>query len=294
MSIVDEIGRSFKKGGIYTKLIYLNVAVFILFAFITIFYPIDDWFAVPGNFRKLIYRPWSPITYMFVHGGFIHLFSNLLWLFWFGRLFIEYLNTKQFFAVYIIGGLSGALLHLLINKLTGTNAGLIGASAAVMAIVFAISSYKPNFQLNLVFIGPVRLKYIALIAFGLDLIGILSSMKGISDGVAHFAHLGGAFYGLWFGYRLRNGKDITKNFNVFIDTLVTMFQSSPKKSKQTMKIVKNDKFIRNNIYPGSDIEHNVTKADDQEELDRILDQISKSGYESLSKKDKDFLFNRTK
>ncbi len=294
LSIINEIKRSFKKGEIYTKLIYINIGAFVAVFFLSLFFPIDEWLSVPGNFKKLIYRPWSPISYMFVHGGFIHLLSNVLWLYWFGKLFINYLNRKQFLAVYLLGGIVGAFLHLLVNELTGGQAGLIGASGAVMAIVFAVSAYKPDHKMYLVFIGAVKLKYIALVAFVIDLMGVASDLKGLSDGVAHFAHLGGAGFGLWFGYEIRKGKDITKSFNLFLDTLVTMLKPKHKGHKNNMKVTKNNKFTRKNEVPRSDMEYNASKADDQEELNRILDQISKSGYDSLSKKDKNYLFNRKK
>jgi len=292
MSIPNEIKRSYKTGAIYTKLIYINVAFFFAIFVLTFFFPVDIWLSVPGSFKALLFKPWSPITYMFVHGGFFHILSNILWLFWFGQIFMEYLNKKQLLGVYLIAGLFGAFLHLLVNKLTGNLSGLIGASAAVMGIVFAVAAYKPDRTLYLVFIGPVKLKYIALVAVVIDVMGILSQLKGITDGIGHFAHLGGALFGLWFGFEIKKGNDITAWLNSVLDFFVTFFK--PRRNEMKVSYKNFVKTNPKNTNPHSDAVHNVEQSDDQEDLNRILDKISKSGYDSLSKEDKEYLFKRKK
>jgi len=295
MGISEEIKLSYQKGSYYTKLIYLNIGTFLLIWIISLFYKdIQQWVAIPGTFKELIYKPWTLISYMFVHAGFMHLFSNMLMLFWFGRLFMQFLHNKQLLAVYLLGGFVGAFIHLGSNYLIPENQriGIIGASGAVMAIVFAVSSFKPNYIINLIFIGPVKLKYIALVAFIIDLMGLASDLKavGLGSGVAHFAHIGGALYGLWFGVEMRRGKDISKWFGVVLNETFSFFQSSGNKTK--MKIEKgNNSYVHR---PKTDAEYRQTKAASNEELDKILDKISKTGYESLTNEEKKFLFNQKK
>jgi len=298
----EEIKSVFKKGSLFTKLIYINVAVFVPLWFAVLIYPpIENWVAVPGTFAALLFKPWTLITYMFAHSGFIHLIFNMLWLFWFGRMFTKELQQKQLLSVYLLGGFVGAGFHLLVNQLLPEvhRAGIIGSSGAVMAVVFAVAAYKPNQVMNLVFIGEVKLKYIVAVVFFLDLMGAASNMKTGLGGVAHIAHMGGAFLGLWFGYEMRqNGKDITRGFSAILDTVFSWFQSSsPKKDRDfpDMKITRNPRTSPNkNQKPQSDWEFNESKADNQDEINRILEKISATGYESLTQKEKDFLFNQKK
>jgi len=280
-----------------TKLIFINVGVFIVVFFISLFIPETvQYISVPGNFGALLKRPWTLLTYMFVHEGFWHLLMNMLWLFWFGKMFLLYFTDKQMSAVYLIGGFAGAFLHLGINYLlpSGQQVMILGASAAVMSVVFAVVVYKPDFIINLIFIGPVKIKYIGIIAFLLDFMGLLGNLKGgiaASDGIAHTAHIGGAAFGLWFGYSMKKGADITRAFNNFLNNIFSVF-SSKNSISHRMKISRADKFSR--PKPASDWDYNSQKADRQKEIDRILDKISKKGYGSLSKKEKDFLFKQKK
>jgi membrane associated rhomboid family serine protease len=292
MSIIDEIKASFRKSSYYIKIIYINVGVFALLYVADIFYPVSQYFAVPGDLHILLYRPWTILTYMFVHAGFMHILFNMLWLFWFGGIFMNYLSNKQLLAVYLLGGFMGAFFHLATNYFLPeyARAGVVGASAAVMTIVFAISAYKPDYAINLVFIGPVKIKYIALISFFIDITGVLSDMKQIGggSGVAHFAHLGGAFYGLWWGYKMREGKDINRRFGNLLDKIFSLFKST---SGNQMKIAYRNPTVK---IPKDDKEYNKTKADTIKEMDRILDKISKSGYDSLTSQEKEFLFKQKK
>jgi len=292
----NEILNTFKKGSMLTKVIFINVAIFLIVAIIGIFN--EDFYqylCVPGDFKSLKYQPWSIVTYMFLHTSFWHLLMNLLWVFWFGKMFLLYFNGKQYLAVYLLGGFAGVFLHLTVYYLLqNTNPSyMLGASAAAMSVAFAVAAYKPDFVIHLLFIGPVKIKYLVLVVFILDVLGLAGNMKNDmtgSDGVAHIAHMGGSFFGLWFGYRMRNGKDITRKFNNFLNNIFTFFSSDKsKQAKQNMK-VKKDKFSK----PKSDWEYNRDKADDQKEIDRILDKISKNGYDSLSKSEKEFLFNQKK
>ncbi|MCD4793764.1 MAG: rhomboid family intramembrane serine protease [Bacteroidales bacterium] len=293
--IQDEIIKTFKKGSMLTKLIYINVGAFIVLYFVFLFFDkLQTYFAVPGTFKELIYQPWSVVTYQFIHGGLWHLLINMLWLFWFGRLFLNYFNEKQLLAVYLLGGFVGAFFHLLINNFLpeANQVPIIGASGAVMSVVFAVVAFKPDYSINLLFIGQVKIKYIAIFVLILDIMGLAGNAKnGMSgsDGIAHIAHMGGSAFGLWFGYSMRNGKDITRSFNNFLNNFFSWFSTDQSDRKRTkMKATKGDLFTK----PKSDWDYNKDKADERKEVDRILDKISKKGYGSLSKKEKDFLFQQ--
>lgn len=293
MNFADEIKHSFKTGSALTKLIYINLAVFliikIIFVFVFLFNVqnsdgtnIVDWIiyqlAVPASLSNLLFKPWTLITYMFLHQGFLHILFNMLWLFWFGKIFLEYLDEKKLISIYILGGLSGAFLYILAFNIFPVFSDVLqysyalGASASVIAIVIAISVYVPNYTIHLLFIGPVKLKYIALFSILLDIISIASSNPG-----GHLAHLGGAFFGFFYIKQYRKGKDIAKGFNRFIDNSFSIF-----KTKKKMEAA--------HKRPMSDMEYNAMKTRQQEEMNNILDKIAKSGYESLTKKEKNLLF----
>lgn len=290
--IVNDIQNSFRKGSIFTRLIMVNVAAFLIYWILTIFFPvIRDFLTIPGTFKELLYQPWTLVSYMFLHEGFLHLLFNMLWLFWFGQIFLRYLNDKQLLALYLLGGFAGALTHLAVNNLLADEfrVGIVGASAAVMAVAFGIAFYKPEHRMHLLFIGSVKLQYIAYAALVLDIIGALQNMKAGAvggDGVAHIAHMGGAFYGIWFAYQMKRGKDITRRFNNFLESLFTWFKNAFNSEPRPKKSGK----FREHKPPKSDWDFNKKQAEKQKELDRILDKISASGYESLTKKEKAFLF----
>ena len=293
----DEILNTFKKGSMLTKLIYINVAAFVILFFVfLVFEKLQAYLGVPSTFEEFIYQPWSILTYQFIHAGLWHLFMNMLILFWFGRIFLQFFNEKQLLAVYLLGGALGAFLHLLSNNFLSPSSQVyvIGASGAVMSIVFAAVLYKPDYVIHMLFIGPVKIKWIAIFLLILDIMGLAGNLKGgigESSGIAHLAHMGGMLFGVWFGYSMRNGKDITRSFNNFLNNFFSWFSSDKSERKRKkMKASKTDKFVSRK--PKSDWEFNQDKADDQKETDRILDKISKKGYGSLSKKEKDFLFKQ--
>lgn len=292
MSIVNEIRASFKSGSMLTKLIYINMAVFLVIKILAVFafllntnsttFPLVYWFSVPADLSLLKFRPWTLFTYMFLHEGFLHILFNMLWLYWFGKIFLQYLSEKQLLNVYILGGLAGALLYILafnafpVFRGVVPNSFALGASASVLAIVIAISVYVPDYTIHLMFIGSVKLKYIAVASILIDILSIAGSNSG-----GHIAHLGGAFFGYLFISRLRKGRDFTKGFSSFTDSFGNMFKRKPKMKVSYRK-------------PITDMEYNVQKASKQEEMDKILDIIAKSGYDSLSKKEKEILFKMSK
>ncbi len=292
MPIADEIKQSFKMGGVVTRLIYINIGVFlvvrILYAVYTLsfnnsYFPLTTWLSVPASPENLIFQPWSLITYMFLHFEFMHILFNMLTLFWFGRIFLQYFNPRQLLGVYFMGGISGALLYILSYNLFpalqnfAPSAIMMGASASVMAIIFASAKYSPNFKVHLLFIGPVKLIHLAIVLLIMDVIGV-GAMKNTGG---HLAHIGGALFGLFFASRVIKGNDITLRFNRFMDNLVSIFSRKPK-----MKVTHSK-----NKRPMNDMEYNAEKRKKQSDIDHILEKIKASGYDSLTKQEKEDLFN---
>jgi len=308
MDVILEIKKHYKNGGIIFRLIFINVAVFILINLIALIFflfsigntekfTFIDWLAVPADMHLLLFRPWTLITYMFLHQDFLHILFNMLWLFWFGRIFLEYLDPKKLLSVYLLGGISGAALYIASYNLFPVFEPMIagsialGASASVYAIVVGISAFAPDYSIGLLFLGRVKLKYIAIFVVVLDL---LSIPKGNAGG--HIAHLGGALFGVLFAIRLKKGNDITKGFSSLLDSFQSMFKSSPKMKVTSNKYAKTQKPTSDSQSKKtqSDKEYNKKKAINQAEIDRILDKISKNGYESLTKEEKDTLFDMSK
>ena len=291
-SIGDEIKESFRNGTAVVKLIYINLAVFLVvnLLYVLVFlmsgasreaYETNYlvYLMVHSDLKLLLYRPWTLLTYMFLHFRFLHILFNMLWLFWFGRIFLHYLTEKQLYTTYLLGGLSGAAIYILSFNVFPAfqyHLPMLGASAAVTAIIVAISLYNPNYQVNLMFIGPVKIIYIAIVFVLLDLLRIPTS--GNAGG--YISHLGGALYGYLFAMQLKKGKDIGKGFNKSMDAIAALF-----KPRSKMRV-----SYRSQAKNLDDQEYNRRKAATQKEVDKILDKIAKSGYESLSKREKEILF----
>lgn len=292
-NILEEIKQSFNRGNYLTRLIYINAGVFIVVQLLSVvFYLLDIsniWFTyleLPAFFHTLMKQPWSIITYMFMHRDLIHLIFNLLALYWFGKIFIDYFSQKQLVGLYILGGIGGAIFYLIAYNITNTFqyniffSYLIGASASVMAIIFALVRYIPDEEINLALIGPVKLKYLGIGMLILDIIGTTSGNAGGS-----IAHIGGAVTGYLFGHLMINsGKDITEPINKLI-TWVNDFFKRNKKPKFTVhkNTSKTDEEWN--------IENNNRKRENNEEIDRILDKIKKTGYANLSDEEKKKLFD---
>ena len=289
MSIIDEIKDSFRKGTTLHKIIYLNVGLFLavqivrIILFLSNSYNLFDEFlnylAVPANLQVLGKRPWTLVTYMFLHVDFIHILFNLLWLYWFGMVFIQELGLKKLLSTYLLGGLAGGVLYVLFYNLfpvfepVRDQSIALGASASVMAIVVAAATYQPDRRMHLVFIGPVKIVYIAIFMF------IFTSLIDFSVNTGgKIAHIGGALTGFLFAYYYRQGKDISRGFDRLMDQIATWFKPGKKRMKVTYK------------RPVDDLEYNKHKVEEQKEVDRILDKISKGGYDSLTAKEKELLF----
>lgn len=233
-----------------------------------------DYLAMPAYLPKLLTRFWTPVSYMFLHQGIFHILFNMLWLYWMGQLFEEYLGTKRVVGLYIMGGLMGAVFYLaafnLIPAFSHSEAlpltTVAGASASVMAIVVATATLLPDYTIFLMFLGPVKLKWVALFYIVFDFLSIAGPNAG-----GEIAHLGGALMGFIYVKQLQRGNNISDSIN-------NLFKSSPK-----IKVVSS-----NPGYQRSG--RNANSYPQQEEIDRILDKISQSGYDSLNKNEKEILF----
>ena len=291
MGIWDEIKLTFRNGSNLTRLIYINIVVFILLSIVAgIGFLLNnqeisgkalDLFSVPASFNALLLRPWTLITYMFTHKDIWHILFNMLWLYWFGRIFLEYLDERKLVAVYLLGGISGALVYILSFNIFPAFTGVvadsvaIGASASVMAIVIAIAAYVPDYTIQLFLFGRIKIKYMALAIF------ILTSIMDFSvNSGGKLAHIGGAFFGYFYIINLRHGHDIGKGFNRIIDFFATIFKPR-KKLKVTYKKV------------ATEYDYNKIRVEHQKRINNILDKISKGGYESLTKEEKETLFKES-
>ena len=289
MSIIDEIKDSFRKGTTLHKLIYLNLGLFLAVQIVRIilflsnsyglFNDFLDYLAIPANLDVLAKRPWTFVTYMFLHVDFIHILFNLLWLYWFGTVFIQELGLKKLLSTYLLGGLAGGLLYVIFYNIfpvfneVRENSIALGASASVMAVVVAAATYHPEKRMHLVLIGPVKIVYIALVMF------IFTSLVDFSVNTGgKIAHIGGALMGFLFAYYYKRGKDITKGFDRMMDQVASWFKPGRQKMKVTHK------------RSSDDIQYKKQKSEEQKEIDKILDKISKAGYDSLSASEKELLF----
>jgi len=286
MDIWTEIKQTFKDGSVLTRLIYVNLGVFLLIKIVGVLFflagqssDLVAWLSLPSDPGMLLKRFWTPVTYMFLHAGFLHLLFNILGLYWFGKLFLYHFEGDKLLGVYLAGGLTGALFYIVAFNIfpvfSQVNAILLGASASVFAILVAVAVYDPQREIHLFFIGRFPLKYIAAFYVILSIIGISASNPG-----GNLAHLGGAAWGWFYIAQLRRGKDWGAGLVRFTDKMWNWI-----KPEQKMKIT----FKQT---PLDDYEYNRQKNIQQEEINRILDKIAKSGYESLTKKEKEILFKQ--
>jgi len=291
--IWNDIKERFKKGDILTRLIYVNGGVFIISVLFSIIWSLTFggnynsssslfawWFALPiNNLEGFIFKPYTLITSMFLHIDISHVFFNMLTLYFLGKIFLDYFNQKQLFGLYILGGLIGGLVLLIITNISPyfkVSTVAYGASAAVMAIVIGVISYTPKTSVNLFGVFPVKILWIGVFFVLSDIIYFYDSNTG-----GHIAHLVGAGVGYWFASAYKQGRDITIKTNGYIDKTIGLLTRKGK-----MKVIYNQNKERQMSYE----QYNESQRVSQAEIDAILDKISASGYSSLTKKEKDILF----
>lgn len=283
--IVIQLKDFFKSGSFLSNIILINVVVWVLmlvFGVVEFLFSMGDgamdgyvydYFALSSGWGELLRKPWTLVTYMFLHANVFHLLFNMLMLYVGGILFSQYLGQRKLVATYFASGVVGGLLYVVawnfFPAFSSSTSVAVGASAAVLGIFTAVATYIPNYTVNVLLIGNTKLKYLA-IAF--VLIDLLSINRGNAGG--HIAHLGGALYGF---------------LSVYLPQHIH-FNHGDKGFKRVMKNSKKTAHKR----PVSDEEYNRRRAEEQKRIDEILDKISKYGYDKLSKDEKDFLFKSSK
>lgn len=287
---IRNLQQRYKNSDVLMKFIFVNVAIFIVLKIISVLFTLFKvdagqliaFLAIPSDLYALATRFWTPFSYMFVHEGLWHILFNMLWLYWFGQIFLQYFTGRNLGSLYVLGGLAGAFFYLAAFNIfpyyIDMGHGLmIGASAAVMAIVFATAFYRPDVSLNLLFIGKIKIVYIAIFVFILDFL----SLDSLSNPGGHIAHIGGAIVGYFFAMHYKKGKDITRWMSRLIDWFVNLFKPTSK-----MKVTYH--------HTETDQEYNFRKHRESQEIDAILDKIKHSGYNNLSKEEKRKLFDAGK
>jgi membrane associated rhomboid family serine protease len=296
----DVIKALFFGRNILSRLILINTIVFLAVNLINVILrlsrvytpdeisPLVYWLSVPVDLGLLVQRFWSVGTYMFLQTGFFHLFYNMIVLYFGGVIFMQYLDQRKLLFTYLAGGLAGAVLYIVTFNLFPLlreehyNSIAMGASASVLSILIAIAYYVPDYSVNLLLIGRVKMKYIAIVVLLIDLVAIFGVNNSNPDEInfgGHVAHIGGALWGFLYAFYLKKGKDLYK---IFYGIKLPEFKSTRKDEYET--------YRQPNGRPLTDEDYNRKKTATQEEIDSILDKISRSGYESLSKEEKELLF----
>lgn len=281
-----------RKDRMVTQLIAINATVFLAINLLQLGFWLSgnglaafyyaDYLGVPSGLRLLWHQPWTLITSLFTQGEVMHLLFNMLVLYWFGNILTEFLGNRKILPLYLAGGLCGAILFIISYQVFPVFAASVadarawGASASVMAIMIAAATLVPDYTLMLMFLGPVRIKWIALFTLVLDLVSIPSFNAG-----GHIAHLGGALFGFVFIRQLQQGRDLSTGINWCFDRVTNLFSAKP-----SLKV-----SYRTKEKQGRKASDKSTKSlSSQEKLDDILDKIAASGYDSLTKEEKEFLF----
>ena len=277
---------SLPKNSTLVNLIYINIGVFLaakLIGIVCTLFNLNSFSALSylhltAQINLLLKQPWSVLTYMFLHTDFFHLFFNMICLYGFGKLFLNYFSQKQLVGLYLLGGLGAGICFIAAYNIfpyfenAVNKSFLLGASGSIMAIILAIALYIPNFEIQLLFIGKIKLKWIAMAMILISVFNTTSSNAG-----GEFAHIGGALIGIIYMYIYKKGKDIVSPINKLIDKITTLCKPKPK--------------IKFSKQPKSDAFYNQQRKNDQQTLDTILDKVKKSGYSSLSDKEKKQLFD---
>lgn len=301
---LDDVKQFFRRSSVLKKLIIINVAVFVLVNIVNLFFWLFGvtnhpqglpgvsllayYLSVPSSIDALLQRPWSIFTYMFLHEGFLHILFNMIVLYFGGRIFMEYLSDRKLLSTYIIGGLTGALFYIAafnffpVFRESLSYSVALGASASVLAVLVAVSTYVPEYSVILFLFGRVKLKYLALIIVLIDFLSIMGNNSG-----GHIAHIGGAFWGFIYVFAMKRGKDLTLNFGQMNFKKFFSFFTKPKDQSPYRSSFDKGR-------PMTDEEYNEQKNHDQEKIDHILEKISRSGYSSLTKQEKELLFQSSK
>ena len=296
-NLFDSIKNTYRFGGMTIRLIFINTTLFLLIQILSVIIRLmmadnsllsvflNSVFTLNTDLQAFIFMPWGLVTSIFAHFSLWHFLLNMLFLYFSGRMFEQLFDAKRLWYTYLLGGIAGGILeiiaHTVFPALQNSQIVIVGASGSIMAIFMTLAFYRPNLNVMLFGIFPIRLIFLALFFLLSDLISL-----GTNDGVAHFAHLGGAIFGALSIRNIASKNNIMVVLQRWGDAIIksisSLFKSSPKKPKRSNPRMKTDE------------EYNLEKKSKQEKIDQILDKISKSGYESLTRQEKDFLFNQSK
>ena len=287
MNILDDLKFQYRIGGIANKMIYWNVGVFLLsiiffYQFKSGGFNFPNWLAVSSEPTIVLTKPWTLLTYAFFHYGFMHLFFNMMVLNFSSRLFLTFFTQKQYLGLYLLSAIFAGICFVASFYLLHQTSSMVGASAAIMALLVATTTYQPLMEIRLLLIGNVKLWHITAVLLLLDLLQIQMDNTG-----GHIAHLSGAFFGYIYIKLLQNGTDLSRIINSIIDFFANLF--GQKKATPFKRVHVNPK--KTAVKRESKI---VVKDKTQQQLDEILDKISQSGYDSLTAEEKEFLFKAGK
>ena len=289
MNILDDLKMQYRMGGFEQKLIYWNCGAFLVsiiffYQFRLGIFDFPDWISLSSDESNLITKPWTVLTYSFFHAGFFHLLFNMIVLNFAGRMFLTFFTQKQFLGLYLLSSIFAGLLFVASYAVLGLgqSSAIVGASGAIMAVLVASATYSPYMNLRLLLIGNVKLWQFTFVVVLLDLVQIFVENTG-----GHIAHLAGALFGFAYIKLLVNGIDLSKGITFIIDKVAALF--NPKKRTPFKKVHRN--YSQSQNKPSSKI---VIKDKTQQQIDEILDKISQSGYDSLTKEEKEFLFKTGK
>lgn len=289
MGFINDIKQFWNRGNLLQHIIIINVAVFIVLKVMAVvaamlatdITPVLLATELPCSAIALLHKPWTLLTYMFVHTNLWNILFNMLWLYWLGRIFLEFFTPKQLGGLYFLGGIGGAALFVLgysvLPALSGQQALLIGSSAAILAIVVAVAIYAPDYRINLLLFGEISLKWVALITVFIDFLGIEAGNFG-----GHLSHMGGILIGAWFGFAIRSGHDITRWLNAAIDSVVNALNGKRFSARDKKK-------PRNSADAQSDVASD-SATPTESEIDAILIKLKQSGYAALTDEEKATLF----
>lgn len=303
-TLIEDLKYRFQYGGMTTRLIFINVLVFLIIQLLNIigflfestsvdFFPtITQYlFTLNTNISYFIYAPFGLITSIFAHFGPYHLLMNMLMLYLTGKLFEQLFNGDRLLYTYILAGIGGGIFEIIVRQIfpiyEGHDVAIVGASGSVMGIFMALAFYRPNIEVQLFGIFPVKLIILAGLFLLLDLVGVTSN-----DNTAHFAHLGGALIGFLSIQNLHKKNNIITSFQRIIQSFFSFFKNIFRKKQPTFKVNQGGGSARGGYK--TDEEYNYEQKQKQIIIDQILDKIGKSGYESLSKAEKEMLFNQSK
>jgi membrane associated rhomboid family serine protease len=295
-NFLEELKYQYNYGGMFMKLIFINVLVFLFIGLFSVvgrlsgneFFlaVLKDIFTLQTDYLSFFKKPWGLFTSIFSHFGVFHLLLNMIMLYFAGKIFEHYLGSKRLLAIYILGGLTGGLFeilaHTIIPSMANQSVIVVGASGSIMAIFIGLAFFKPNLPISLFGLFEFKIIYLGLIYLLLDIFNL-----GLNDGTAHFAHLGGAINGIISANRANSSQNLVFKFEKILYKFFSFFKNLKFKSK-------NDVYSQHQTRKKTDEEYNFDAKQRQELTNKILDKISKSGYESLSKKEKEFLFKQSK